>query len=196
MPSLILASGSPYRQTLLSRLGLEFIAHAPDVDEAAKPHETPTELAKRLARNKARALKSLYPEALIIGSDQVAWLDGTQLTKPGNFANAFAQLQRSSCKTVTFYTGLCLYNSHDDSEQLSVETYRATFRPLSDEQLRDYLNRDQPYDCAGSFKCEGLGISLFESLAGDDPNTLIGLPLIRLTQMLSQAGLDPLGNNR
>ncbi|WP_041523170.1 Maf family protein [Gilvimarinus agarilyticus] len=196
MQPLILASGSPYRQALLGKLGLEFTAHSPDIDESATADEAPVALAKRLARSKARALKQQHPNALIIGSDQVAWLEGSQLTKPGNFANALGQLQRSRGKTVTFYTGLCLYNSRDDSEQLSVETYQASFRELSDDQLRNYLEREQPFDCAGSFKSEGLGITLFESLAGDDPNTLIGLPLIKLTEMLSLAGLDPLSANR
>ncbi|WP_049721605.1 Maf family protein [Gilvimarinus polysaccharolyticus] len=194
MKPLILASSSPYRQTLLRQLGLDFIAEAPDIDETALTNEAPEALAQRLACHKARALKGRHPNALIIGSDQVAWCDGKQLNKPGNFDNALTQLQHSRGKTVTFYTGLCLYNSSDDSQQLSVESYRATFRSLSNNQLRSYLSREQPYDCAGSFKCEGLGISLFTSLAGDDPNTLIGLPLIRLTSMLCAAGLDPLAS--
>lgn len=194
MQPIVLASSSPYRQALLRRLGLDFVAAAPNIDETPLANEAPEALAKRLASGKARALKDRHSNALIIGSDQVAWADGERLGKPGTFANALAQLQRSRGKTVTFYTGLCLYDSATGNEQLAVELYQASFRDLTDTQLRNYLIREQPYDCAGSFKCEGLGITLFESLAGDDPNTLIGLPLIRLTSMLRKAGIDPLAN--
>jgi MAF protein len=193
MQPLILASGSRYRQDLLRRLGLNFTAHAPDIDETPHPHEPPEALAQRLASSKARALAGEHPNAFIIGSDQVAWLDGEPLSKPGNFDNALAQLQRSRGKTVTFYTGLCLYDSANATQQLAVERYQASFRTLTDAQLRHYLTTEQPYDCAGSFKCEGLGITLFTSLSGNDPNTLIGLPLIRLTDMLTNVGLDPNG---
>lgn len=194
MQPLILASGSRYRESLLRRLGLDFTAHAADIDETPRSHEPPETLAQRLASSKAHALATQHPNALIIGSDQVAWLDGEPLHKPGNFDNALAQLQRSRGKTVTFYTGLCLYDGATATQQLAVERYRASFRALTDAQLRQYLTREQPYDCAGSFKCEGLGISLFTSLSGNDPTALIGLPLIRLTDMLTNAGLAPLGH--
>jgi MAF protein len=194
MQPIVLASSSPYRQALLRRLGLDFVAAAPNIDETPLANEAPEALARRLASGKTRALKDRHCNALIIGSDQVAWADGERLGKPCTFANALAQLQRSRGKTVTFYTGLCLYDSATGNEQLAVELYQASFRDLTDTQLRNYLIREQPYDCAGSFKCEGLGITLFESLAGDDPNTLIGLPLIRLTSMLRKAGIDPLAN--
>jgi len=193
MPPLILASGSPYRHALLRQLGLEFSAESADISERPLAHESPDALALRLARGKARALKTKYPNAFIIGSDQAAWADGKILGKPEGFDKALTQLQHCRGKTVIFYTGLCLYDSSTDTEQLAVETYRVKFRRLSDTQLSHYLQREQPYDCAGSFKAEGLGITLFESMSGSDPNTLIGLPLIRLTSMLCEVGLDPLG---
>ncbi len=193
MPKLLLASSSRYRQQLLQKLGLAFSCHSPDIDETPTPEETPKQLVERLAIAKAQALAAQYPEHLIIGSDQVASIDGKILGKPGNFARAYQQLAQCRSNTVHFYTGLCLLNPAQQRQHSSVETYRVQFRALSDAQIRHYLEREQPYDCAGSFKCEGLGISLFESLSGQDPNTLVGLPLIALIGMLNKEGIDPLG---
>ena len=189
MPPIILASSSPYRQSLLQQLGIEFECHSPDIDESALDGESPSALAARLAEQKAKAVAEHYPNALIIGSDQVASLDGNRLGKPGNHTNAFIQLQSCSGREVNFYTGLCLYNSATCKQQLSVETFSVVFRELSTVTIERYLNKEQPYDCAGSFKVEGLGISLFERLEGDDPNSLIGLPLIKLVTLLGNEGV-------
>ncbi|UTF60547.1 nucleoside triphosphate pyrophosphatase [Gilvimarinus sp. DA14] len=189
---IVLASSSPQRRELLKRLNLPFTAVSPEIDEAPIPHETPHELALRLAQQKAEALAATYPSHLIIGSDQVASLDGTPCSKPGNHEKALAQLQAASGKKVTFYTGLCLLDSLKMKPLTAVESFSVYFRPLTTEQIDYYLRQDQPYDCAGSFKCEALGISLFERLEGDDPNALIGLPLIRLTQLLGKVGIDVL----
>ena len=193
MKNILLASSSSYRQALLSKLGLHFEAAAPDIDESQQPNEPITTQVQRLALAKARALADNFPQHLIIGSDQLASLDGEPLGKPGNFARAFDQLQRCQGKTVIFYTGLCLLNPEQNRHQLSLETYSVSFRPLTDQQITRYLELEQPYDCAGSFKSEGLGISLFSAMQGDDPNTLVGLPLIALIRMLNKEGIDPLG---
>jgi MAF protein len=190
MPDLVLASSSPYRQSLLRKLGLPFICASPDIDETAPPGETPTALTRRLAIAKTQALADRFPHHLIIGSDQVACIDGQILGKPGTAAKAAAQLQLASGRTVEFFTGLCLLDSANGSHQTTVEVFTVHFRTLSDRQIAHYIEREQPLDCAGSFKSEGLGIALFERLEGDDPNTLIGLPLIRLTDMLMQAGVS------
>ncbi len=190
MPPIILASSSKYRSQLLEKSGVIFKSHAPDIDEAAQPNEEPASLVKRLALDKAKALAGNYPQHLIIGSDQVACLQTQILTKPGNFANALAQLQACQGHSVTFYTGLCLYNSQTQIQQLTCVTTEVRFRKLSDQQLIHYLHREQPYDCAGSFKVEGLGISLFESINSSDPNALIGLPIIELISMLTKEGID------
>lgn len=192
MKKLLLASSSPYRQALLRKLGLDFSSCAPDIDESATPGEPPTNLVKRLAEAKAEKLAATYPDHLIIGSDQVASFQGQILGKPGNFENAFAQLQLCRGESIEFLTGLCLYNPETGQRQTSVETYKVRFRKLSDQQIRNYLLRETPYDCAGSFKSEGLGISLFDALEGEDPNTLVGLPLIALIRMLNKEGVDPL----
>lgn len=192
MQPLLLASSSRYRQQLLGKLGLTFDCAAPDIDESPLPAETPAQLVERLAINKAQALAAQFPQHIIIGSDQVACFNGQILGKPGNFANAFAQLRQFSGHSVHFYTGLCLLNPSKQHLQSSVEQYQVDFRSLSDQQLQHYLEREQPYDCAGSFKCEGLGISLFSSLQGEDINTLVGLPLITLIRMLNKEGIDPL----
>lgn len=188
MPDLVLASSSPYRQALLERLGLPFVCASPNIDETPQPAESPTALTRRLAIAKARALAERFPNHLIIGSDQVACIDQRLLGKPGNATNAREQLRRASGRRVEFYTGLCLLNSGDDTLQALVEPFTVHFRVLSEEQIAAYIEREQPLDCAGSFKSEGLGIALFERLEGDDPNALVGLPLIRLTRMLEQAG--------
>lgn len=189
---LILASTSPYRRKLLNRLGLVFKAVAPDADESRYADEAPEALVRRLAEAKARAVAGRYPDALIIGSDQVAVIDGEILGKPGTHDAAVAQLRRLSGHKVTFLTGLCLLNSATGRVQLDMIPFYVAFRTLSDGMIERYLEREQPYNCAGSFKSEGLGIVLFERLEGDDPTALIGLPLIRLSRMLEAEGLSVL----
>ena len=183
---IILASSSPYRQQLLQRLQLPFNAVAPAIDESAAANESPEQLVLRLACSKAKALAHLYPAHLIIGSDQVSVRDNLILGKPHTHAAATAQLQAASGKTIDFYTGLAVFNSQ--SQQLLSQSVRfsVTFRNLTDAEIERYLLLEQPYDCAGSFKAEGLGISLFERMHGDDPSALIGLPLIQLCDFLRQ----------
>ena len=196
MPSqittLILASSSPYRRELLDKLGVAFECHSPDIDENRRDNETPEQLVIRLALEKAQAVAEYYPEALIISSDQVAVLDHEILTKPHTHERAIEQLQKSSGRSVTFLTSLCLYNSSNQQFQNIVEPFEVKFLELSDTQIKQYLQREKPYACAGSFKSEGLGITLFSALKGNDPNSLIGLPLIQLTAMLRKEGLEPL----
>jgi septum formation protein len=187
--TLVLASTSPFRKALLERLGIAFETFAPDVDEARRHAETPDALVRRLAQAKARAAGDAWPDALIIGSDQVAVCGDAVLGKPGDHANARAQLARLSAQTVSFFTGLCLYDARSGASRVDLVPYHVTFRALNAEQIERYLNHDRPYNCAGSFKSEGLGISLFESMQGEDPNALIGLPLIRLVTWLNQAGV-------
>ncbi len=189
MPSLILASTSPYRRQLLERLGIDFITVAPDVDESRLRGETPEAMVRRLAEAKARVVAVRYPDALIIGSDQMAVCGDEMLGKPGSHDKAVAQLSRLSGRRVSFLTGLCLYNSTDRRAQLDVIPFHVVFRTLDTAMIENYLRREQPYNCAGSFKSEGLGTALFERLEGDDPTALIGLPLIRLTRMLEQEGV-------
>ncbi|MGV0084759.1 Maf family protein [Rahnella aceris] len=189
---LLLASTSVYRKALLDKTGLVFSCASPAIDETPGRDEKPAELVQRLAYSKASVLAALYPEHLIIGSDQVCVIDRKITGKPHTFDNAFHQLRAASGKTVTFYTGLSLYNGETQTAQTLCETFDVTFRSLTDEEITGYLHREQPYDCAGSFKCEGLGITLFDSLAGRDPNTLIGLPLIALLALLRQEGINPL----
>ncbi len=191
-PTLVLASSSPSRRTLLERLGIPFITATPDVDETRRPGESPQELVVRLAEAKARAVIEDHPNALIIGSDQVAYLDDTVIGKPGNRARAIAQLTRASGREVTFYVGLCLLNAATGRMQICCEPFRVRFRQLSPARIEAYIDRERPFNCAGSFRSEGLGIALFERLEGQDPNTLMGLPLIRLISMLEQEGIDPL----
>ncbi len=195
MQQLILGSSSPFRAELLSKLGLPFETASPDIDEQPFQNEQPRDLVKRLSEQKAQAIATHYPNALIIGSDQVAILDNAILGKPGNHQNAVQQLLAASGKTVYFVTGLALINSRTGNIQSSVESYSVEFKDLSLQQIEFYLNKEQPYQCAGSFKSEGFGISLFNKLSGDDPNTLIGLPLIRLTEMLKAEGIDILQPN-
>ena len=188
---LVLASSSEYRKSLLERLGLRFECHSPDIDESAQAGETPVELVERLAIAKARKVAADTHPALIIGSDQVAVLDGQIVGKPKDHRDAVKQLTDASGREVELYTGLCLYNSHSRNIQHSVEKYSVVFRSLTTEQIEQYLKKDQPYDCAGSLKSESLGIAMLSKLQGNDPNTLIGLPLIRLVDMLIQEGIDP-----
>ncbi len=190
MPSLVLASSSPYRRQLLQQLGLSFEWADPAIDETALPDETPKSMVKRLAEAKAQALATHYPQHWIIGSDQIACLDGQILGKPGDLSNAQLQLRACNGRRVEFLTGLCLLNSRDMSRETIVEPFAVTFRKLTDEQIDRYLGREQPFNCAGSFKVEGLGIALFERLEGDDPNALIGLPLIQLVTLLQRSGIE------
>ena len=192
-PPLLLASSSPYRRALLEKLGLPFTAASPDIDESPRTGESAQKLAERLSREKASALAPDHAGHWIIGSDQVASLaDGQHLSKPGSFDKAFEQLSRSSGQAVTFYTGLTLLNADTAEHQTHCDRFTARFRPLSSEEIEHYLKTEEPFDCAGSFKVEGLGIALFESLEGRDPNSLVGLPLIALTDMLRNWNVNPL----
>jgi septum formation protein len=189
MPTLVLASTSIYRKQLLERLGLAFITDKPDADESPLAHESPTATAERLAATKAQAVAARHPNALIIGSDQVAYSGTDRFDKPGTVERAVEQLQTMRGKSVFFHTALCLFDSRDGSHQLDAVSTEARFRDLSDKEIRRYVEREQPFDCAGSAKAEGLGISLLEYIRGDDPNALIGLPLISLCKMLRNAGV-------
>ncbi len=187
---IILASTSPHRRRLLERLQISFCSIPPQTEETPLPGEAPGAMAQRLARLKAMSVAELYPGALVIGSDQVASIDGYILGKPGTFERAAAQLRRSSGRSVQFYTAVALVCLDQGLERLHVEPFEVHFRTLNDAQITNYLHREQPYDCAGSFKVEGLGIALFESLTGNDPTSLEGLPLIKLSELLADAGLD------
>lgn len=191
---LVLASTSRYRAALLERLGLPFETIAPEVDETPLPGESPRELVTRLSRQKAQAGARGPSHQLIIGSDQVAVLDDQILGKPGTEANARAQLASLSGRRVTFLTGLCLVDTGTGTDQISLVETPVEFRALSTAQIANYVAREQPLDCAGAFKSEGLGIALFKGLGGSDPNALIGLPLIELCSMLEAAGLPVLGD--
>ena len=185
-PSLILASTSVYRRELLERLGIPFTVVSPELDETPLPGESTLELALRLAKAKAAAVSKDYPDAWVIGSDQVADLCGAAIGKPGNFERAMAQLQLMRGSTVTFHTALCVMKGNIETT-LSVPT-EVTFRKSSDEIFESYLLTEEPYDCAGSAKSEGMGITLLEAIKSDDPTALIGLPLIALTGLLRDAG--------
>jgi septum formation protein len=189
MQQLVLGSTSPFRRQLLEKLGLPFDTAAPETDETPLEDESPEQLVARLAEAKARAVAHQYPAALIIGSDQVAVNDGNILGKPHTHEKAMGQLRNASGKHVRFLTGLCLYNAATDHAQVEVVPFDVVFRDLSDEMIDNYLKAEQPFNCAGSFKSEALGIALFEKLEGEDPNTLIGLPLIRLVRMLEAEGV-------
>jgi septum formation protein len=188
-PSLVLASSSRYRRELLGRLRLPFTVDVPNIDESSYPNERPQDTALRLAQEKARAVAIRHPEALIIGSDQVATLDDEQIGKPGNHARALEQLQRMRGRDVIFHTALCLFDARTGLQQHKIVPTYVRFRVLDDAQLDAYLRLEQPYDCAGSAKSEGLGIALIESMQSDDPTALIGLPLIALSGMLWQVGI-------
>ena len=191
-PTLVLASTSPFRRELLSKLRLPFATAAPDIDESPLPDEEPESLVKRLSLEKAKAVAPDHPQALIIGSDQVACVDNQVLGKPGSHDKAMQQLKLTSGKTVTFLTGLTLYDAASGNSQTLCEPFRAHLRELTEQQIENYLQREQPYNCAGSFKSESLGIALFSKLEGEDPNALVGLPLIRLIDLLKQFGVDVL----
>ncbi len=188
-PKLILASTSPYRRELLNRLGLAFDVANPQTDESALRGETPESLSLRLSEAKARAVANLYPDALIIGSDQVATVDGKIYGKPGNHQNAVEQLKQLSGKTVNFFTGLCLLNAQTGKADVRGIPTLVTFRQLTDSEIENYLRREPAYNCAGSAKSEGLGIALLSSMRGEDPNALVGLPLIALCDMLRRQGV-------
>jgi len=193
MKPILLASSSPYRRTLLQRLGLPFSCASPDIDETPQPGEPADALAVRLAAGKAEALARQYPDTLIIGSDQVATLpDGTLLNKPGDHEQATLQLTRSSGNSVRFLTGLAVLDSGTGTLKTCCERFDVHFRALSATEIENYLRKEQPYDCAGSFKMEGLGIALFSQLSGRDPNSLVGLPLIALVDILREFDVNPL----
>ncbi|ABL02725.1 maf protein [Candidatus Ruthia magnifica str. Cm (Calyptogena magnifica)] len=200
MVPLILASSSPFRKMLLSKLGLVFNTYSPKINESREKGETPKQLVYRLAQEKAKEVAKIHI-GLIVASDQVATLndglnaDDKILTKPKNHENAIKQLQQSSGNIVTFLTSLTLLNTNTNNIQTKVETFKVIFKDLSIEQIEYYLKKDTPYNCAGSFKSENLGISLFKQMTGNDSNSLIGLPLIQLITMLENEGIDILTNN-
>jgi len=188
--NLILASTSPYRKKLLQRLQIPFSCLAPNVDETAQMGETAPDLVARLALAKATSIAHQNPGALIIGSDQLATLDGQIIGKPGGHEAAIAQLTACSSREVTFYTAIALLDESNGGAKVHVEPFTVHFRKLTATQVENYLNIEKPYDCAGSFKCEGLGIALFSGLTGNDPTALEGLPLISIVTMLNDSGHD------
>ncbi|MBE0483570.1 MAG: septum formation inhibitor Maf [Bacterioplanes sp.] len=189
---MLLASSSVYRRRLLEQLRIPFSFASPDVDESVLADESPTAYVSRLAIAKAHAMRSSYPAHWIIGSDQTCVLDGHIVGKSGSFDVAMTQLLQASGKAVVFYTGVCLLNARTGQQWQHVEPFTVHFRALAEEEIRHYLHLEQPYDCAGSFKVEGLGIQLFQSLQGRDSSSLIGLPLIALLDLMREAGLQPL----
>jgi len=191
---LILGSTSRYRRELLGRLGIPFQVAAPDVDETPLPQEAPRVLAERLALAKAKAVAAQFPQAVVIGSDQVADLNGQSLGKPGTHDRAVAQLRLMRGQTVVFQTAVTVVCLENGFEQHSLAAVRVKFRDLTDDEIENYLQLEKPYDCAGSAKSEGLGIALLASIDSDDPTALIGLPLIRTCQMLRAAGIELLSN--
>jgi len=186
---LVLASTSPYRRELLGRLGLPFVTASPQTDESQLPGEAPKATALRLSEAKARAVAAQYPDALIIGSDQIAEMDGQVFGKPGTHDKAVEQLRRLSGKTVNFFTGLCLLDARTGAAEVRGVPTLVGFRDLSDDDIVNYLCREPAYDCAGSAKSEGLGIALLTRIHGDDPNALVGLPLIALCELLRRRGV-------
>lgn len=189
MARLILASTSVFRRELLARLQIPFEIADPQTDESALPGESPATTAERLAVAKAKSVASQFPDTLVIGSDQVAFVDGQRFGKPLTRERAIEQLQAMRGKIVTFHTGLCLHNSATGRGQVCGVPTEVAFRQLSDAEIERYLDKEQPYHCAGSAKSEGLGITLLSSMRGDDPNALIGLPLIALCEMLRVEGM-------
>lgn len=190
--ALVLGSTSRYRRELLSRLGIAFDVASPDVDETPRAGETPAGLARRLALAKARAVAAKHPQAVVIGSDQVADLAGEPLGKPGTHDNAVAQLRRMSGRTVTFQTAVAVVCVESGFEELDLAPVRVQFRTLADDEIETYLRKEQPYDCAGSARSEGLGIALLDAIDSDDPTALVGLPLIRTCRMIRAAGVKVL----
>lgn len=191
--TLILGSTSPYRRELMERLHTPFTTAAPDIDETRLVDESAYAMVARLSLQKAQAVATQFPDALIIGSDQCAVLHDRVIGKPHTHEKAMQQLRNASGETVVFLTGLCLLDSHTGNYQLDVVPFQVDFRQLSDAEIDNYLRKDQPYNCAGSFRSESLGITLFKRMYGDDPTALMGLPLIRLSEMLRQAGVELLG---
>jgi len=189
---LVLGSTSKPRQALLQRLQIPFEISAPDVDETPHQNEMPKELVLRLAKDKAEVVAKKYPDAIIIAADQVGVLDNRILGKPGNHETAVKQLQAASGKRMQFFIGLCVLDARNNTSQLTVETFDVVYRHLTISMIENYLQKEQPYECAGSCKAEGLGIALIEAFEGKDFTALIGLPLIKLVTLLNQAGLDPL----
>ena len=187
--SLILASSSPFRKELLSRLHLPFDSLSPDIDESQLKAENPADYVKRLSIEKAQAIAVDHPDSIVIGSDQCAYLNGEILGKPGTHENAVRQLQKARNNEVIFYTGLSVLHLSSGFSAVDCIEYRVGFRELSDHQIEHYLSTEKPYNCAGSFKSEAYGISLFSYMSGDDPTAIIGLPLIRLISMLEAAGV-------
>ena len=187
---IILASSSPFRQQLLNRLQLDYESHAPDIDETINPGEDAFAYVCRLAESKARHVAQNFPDAIVIGSDQCALLDGRILGKPGSHENALQQLREAQGKTVVFHTGVCVVGLSTGFSAVEDVPFEVDFRVLSDQQLEHYLRVEQPYQCAGSFKAEGYGSCLFSKMRGDDPSALIGLPLFRLIAMLESAGVE------
>lgn len=189
---LVLASTSPFRKALLDRLQLEYETDSPDIDETPLDNESIEAMVVRLAEQKARAVADRHPDALIIGSDQSAVLNGEVLTKSGGYGKAFQQLKNASGQRIVFQTGLSLLNTRTQNIQSACVPYTVEFKELTDTMIDQYLKKEEPYNCAGSFKSEALGIALFKRFEGEDPNALIGLPLIRLIEMLNNEGLSPL----
>jgi len=189
---IVLASTSRYRRELLARLGHPFEVAAPDVDESPLLGEPPARTASRLALAKARAVARRYHDALVIGADQVADVDGVAVSKPGNHADALSQLRRLSGRTIVFHTAIALVDAASGRTGSRMVDVRSTFRALTDEAIERYLHLERPYDCAGAVKSEALGIALFESIESADPTALIGLPLIALVDLLREAGFDVL----
>lgn len=187
---LILASSSPFRKQLLDRLQLDYECHSPDVDESPLTSEQASHYVCRLAESKARVIALQNPQAVVIGSDQCALLEDQILGKPGNHENALQQLRQAQGKSVVFHTAVCVMNLNTGFHAVEDVPFTVVFRELSDQQLDHYLRIEQPYQCAGSFKAEGYGACLFSRMYGDDPSALIGLPLLRLTQMLEAAGIE------
>ena len=187
---IILASTSVYRAALLNKLSVPFTCQAPQVDESALAGESIQQQVKRLAELKAQAVANNLTEGYVIGSDQLASCNNLILGKPGNYQNAYTQLTQLSGQTVEFHTGLCLINAANGQQQSIVECFEVEFKNLTSKQIQRYLELEQPFDCAGSFKSEGLGIALFKQLNGRDPNTLVGLPLIALTELFANWQLD------
>jgi MAF protein len=189
---LVLASSSPFRRQLLDKLNLPYTSDSPDIDESPLSNENIADMVRRLAEDKAHAVAQRHPDSLIIGSDQSAVLNGRPLGKPGDYDNAFTQLKVAAGQKIVFQTGLCLLNTETQRIQSVCVPYTVVFKQLNDEQIRRYLLQEEPYNCAGSFKSEALGIALFERFEGEDPNALIGLPLIKLVAMLNKENMPPI----
>ena len=193
-PRLVLASASQARKSVLSKLKIPFETFTPSIDESTISGETPTQLVERLSLAKARKVSQWYPNHLIIGSDQIAVVAGKMVGKPQNREAAIGQLTAASGEAVTLFTGIALLNSESGNTQLDVLPYRVVFRELNQSMIENYIDRDQPFDCGGSLRSEGLGIALLKEFDGSDPNILLGLPLIRLIDMLANEGFHPLSS--